>query len=515
MSRLSVSLLWLVVACGPKPTTTTPAAEQGPIADGPAADAGEEAGVVDGASTPESAEQPMHEAVNEAVALLAADADAASIQRAVGMLERAVDRDPRNAYARLNLGVARHRAGDLDGAMREYQAAVGQDAKVGRAWLHMGLIQLDNGRLDAAESNFLSGIRNDPDEPALRVALIDLLREAGRREEAVIVSKEALKLHANSVDIYNSLGLTYLAQDQLLLARFVYQKALIGIAGAEQNAQLHLNMGWTYYLEDNPGRAVLEFEKALELDPWLVPALVKLSRVHMDNRNYVDTVPLLERAAERAPDDSGVAMELGIAYRGTGRFNEAERQYRKVLKLSPNDPSPWLNLGILFGDYTKDYNASLEAFDTYLSEGGTLLDQVADYQKLVKREQKRVERQKQADTERAEREAQRAERERLVKETDATKALEAAANPPGPDPGEGDAPSVDASAEDAPAVEGAPTEGANEAPQDPPAEAPDDKADEAGEGQGSSSGDSADEGTEAKEPQADEASAGSPWGEPE
>ena len=224
---IRIGLIGLVVACGPK-NTGDPAQRGDSSAENTDVLSSDSVAVAE----PEVS-KPLHEQVNEAVALLSEDSTSASAQRAIGLLEKALKEAPEDPVVRFNLGVARHLAGDEAGALREYQATVGQDPTVGRAWLHMGLIRQGQMQLAEAESDFRSGIRNAPEEMALRVALMDLMRSQGRDEPAIEDAKKALKLQANSLEIYNSMGLSYQNRNELALARFVYQKALNSIDGAD------------------------------------------------------------------------------------------------------------------------------------------------------------------------------------------------------------------------------------------------------------------------------------------
>lgn len=404
MSRPATLLLLALVACGPKQPTE-------PAAGSAAAEAPTTAPTAEAKK-----EQPLYELVNSAVALMKPGADPASLQRAIGLLQQALAREPANPTVRFDLGVAKHRLGDLAGAQREYQTVVGQDPTFAKAWLHLGQIPYEQGKASEAEATWRAGQRNAPDDIALRVALIELLRTTGRVDAAINEAKTALAINANSVEVYNAMGLCWQEKGDLVLARFVYQKALAGIPGADTNAWLHLNLGWTYYLDGRTPLAVQELERALELDPYLVPALINLSRIYMDERNYGDTIPLLERAVARAPNDAGVRMNLGIAYRGVGRFAEAEREYREVMRLDPTDPTPWMNLGILFGDHTKNYDAAVDAFQKYIAGGGKESARAREYIALVTKERELVEKRKKAEEERKKREAERAEQKRLLEE---------------------------------------------------------------------------------------------------
>ena len=137
-----------------------------------------------------------------------------------------------------------------------------------------------------------------------------------------------------------------------------------------------------------------------------MPALVYLSSIYMEDHRYADTVPLLEKAASKAPENHGVQMTLGVAYRGVGRYDDAQKAYRKALALDPADPDPHLNLGILFGDYLKDYDKALASYNDYLSSGGKESELVEEYVKRTEREKKRAAKLADRERKRKEREAE-------------------------------------------------------------------------------------------------------------
>jgi cytochrome c-type biogenesis protein CcmH/NrfG len=175
-------------------------------------------------------------------------------------------------------------------------------------------------------------------------------------------------------------------------------------------------------------------KKAVELDPELVPALIYLSKLYMEDRNYTDTIELLERAAAKAPDNHGVQMNLGVAYRGLGRLEEAARAYQTAIALDSENYDPYYNLGILYGDYTKEYDKAIESFEMYVnskSEGNEIAE---EYLAAISLEKQRAEKRRLAAEKRKKREAERAERKRLLEEEKAREAAEEAKAPPEPEP---------------------------------------------------------------------------------
>jgi tetratricopeptide (TPR) repeat protein/TolA-binding protein len=227
----------------------------------------------------------------------------------------------------------------------------------------------------------------------VKIAVIDALREQNRFDEAIDEAKAALKVSANDMDAYINMGLVYMDQGKYDLATFVFQKALVSIPVAANNAPLYCNLGWIQYLKGDEYNALLNMKRATELDDRLLPALVYQAHMYLDDRNYEDMVPLLERAKEQSPGNYGVLMNLGIAYRGVGRFAEAEDAFKRALKLEPKNPDPYFNLGILYGDFAIDdqgakrYDDAIKAYESYIKRGGSKKDLVAEYIEKVKEDQ--------------------------------------------------------------------------------------------------------------------------------
>lgn len=334
---------------------------------------------------------------------------------------------PDAAEIPFNIGVAYELLGDDTNARKAYLRATDIDPSLGEAWLNLGALAESRGEFDRALQSYQAGLRYAPDNAGLIVGAVGALRRQGRYAQAITESKKALGQNANNVEIYNNLGLVYLAQGQTDLASFVYQKALNEIEGADANAYLHANLGKVHLARDETYLASQELKRALELDPTMVPAMIALAGLDMDDHNWADAAALLERARDRRPDDAAILINLGICYRGLGRYEESQALYERALDLDPRNADPYLNLAVLQGDYMRAYDAALASIDRYLVAGGKevalaeqwrtdLVDAKGKYQKEVARKQRREERDK-----------KRAEEERLAAEHDRIQAAARAA----------------------------------------------------------------------------------------
>ncbi|MCB9686766.1 MAG: tetratricopeptide repeat protein [Alphaproteobacteria bacterium] len=406
-------------------------------------------------AAPEPSSMKVEDRVAKASELIESGSPA-DLEKAIQILETAANEDM-SGVARLNLGVAYQKRGDLSRAANQYQAVIATHPDNGDAWLYLASVQQLQGQKEQARSNIDQGIRNDPENVDLRVAKINLLREQGRTNDALEEAKAALKINAKSLGVYNAFGLCYLEQGDLTLARFIFQKAIQEIEGAEDNAFLQTNLGWTYYLDENVPQATFHLKKALELDPNLLPAAVYLSKIYMEDHNYGDTVPLLENAERLDPNNAEIQLTLGVAYRGVNRLDDAEKAYRKALSLDPADPAPHFNLGVLIGDYRKDYDGAVNEFSQYIAGGGPERALAEQYIKDIQREKELSEKRAAAAAEAKRREEERKKKEELVKQAEPKPAPAPAPAPEEPTPEEpAPAPEEPAPAPEEPAPE--PTE---------------------------------------------------------
>jgi tetratricopeptide (TPR) repeat protein len=107
-------------------------------------------------------------------------------------------------------------------------------------------------------------------------------------------------------------------------------------------------------------RALLE---ALRFDPDNVPALYYLGLVHLAERQPQSAVPVLDRARARAPQDTAIQFQLGVAYFTLGDYDKADPLLSAVFEREPRLDGLGYYVG--FMRYRKkDYQGALRAFST-------------------------------------------------------------------------------------------------------------------------------------------------------
>jgi tetratricopeptide (TPR) repeat protein len=87
--------------------------------------------------------------------------------------------------------------------------------------------------------------------------------------------------------------------------------------------------------EANLESAAAAYRKALEVDPYLVAALINLANVHYSRDELVEAQALYERAIGLESDFFEAHFNLGNIYHDLGQFAEAQACYREALRLNP------------------------------------------------------------------------------------------------------------------------------------------------------------------------------------
>lgn len=115
--------------------------------------------------------------------------------------------------------------------------------------------------------------------------------------------------------------------------------ALLDLAPARDTASAEALFAAASRADDgDPGRyeqAMHGYRQALELDPYMVPALINLANIHYARDEIAEAQALYERAIALDPDVFEAHFNLGNIYHDMGRYREAIACYRDALHLNP------------------------------------------------------------------------------------------------------------------------------------------------------------------------------------
>lgn len=166
------------------------------------------------------------------------------------------------------------------------------------------------------------------------VSLARALKEVGEMKRAAVAFERALILGARDGETYQHLGLCYVAMNDYNAAARTYGRWL---KAEPDNYEAHQGLAAAFAAQRRWAEAAPRLERAIELGSQQPQRYRFLGIVYTELRDAVKAVAALRKAVEEEPNDVDVRLRLGDALRGALLFDEAEREARRALDISPGD----------------------------------------------------------------------------------------------------------------------------------------------------------------------------------
>ncbi len=142
-----------------------------------------------------------------------------------------------------------------------------------------------------------------------------------------------------------------------------------------QVAEVHSNLGVAYYFHKRRGEALAAFEKALQLKPDLVSALIFSGIANYELSKPAQAIKLLERAVGLSPADPLAQTWLAHSYAAQSRHREAVDHFTVASERSPNDVDIWYGLGQTYLELGRQ---EVERLTTLAPNGARVLQLAGD-----------------------------------------------------------------------------------------------------------------------------------------
>jgi tetratricopeptide (TPR) repeat protein len=257
----------------------------------------------------------------------------------------AVALDASSPVARENVGLEHFRAGDLDGAIREFRRAVELKPASPTAHVNWGVALARQGHLDSAVNHYRMAYALDSTTDDALVNWGVALQEQGRAEEAIDLFRRAADAaesgRASSrylADVEASahanwgLSLARLGRDNEAIEHF---SIALRLAPLNQNA--NNNLGVVLARVGRTSEAVQQYRRALELDSSNTEARINLGNALVRESRFSEAIGEYRRAASSGTAGAEVAYNWGVALAKMGRLNEAYDKFKEALDKNPDD----------------------------------------------------------------------------------------------------------------------------------------------------------------------------------
>ncbi|MBZ9822207.1 YaiO family outer membrane beta-barrel protein [Mesorhizobium sp. CA4] len=199
-------------------------------------------------------------------------------------------------------------------------------------------------------------------------------RQAQNFDEAADLLKRALALKPDNADALVQLGFAELGRNDLLAARDAFSKVL-SLAPTYRDASL--GMAEVEFRSGNLDAALPLAETVAKADPANADAAALVGNIRkakqVGNPKPAAAAPAKATKQLRQPDPVPGLIELGRRLRTAGKLPEAEKAYRRALKLAPKDTDILVGLGLVAGS-SQRFDEADRLFDRALAIKPCLLD---------------------------------------------------------------------------------------------------------------------------------------------
>ncbi len=273
------------------------------------------------------------------------------LDEAIAHYVKALDIEPNNAGAHINLGNLLRARGRLDEAVAHYRKALEIEPDNAGAHLNLGNVLQARGILDDAAAHYEKALAIKPGHAGVHINLGNILQAQGKLDESMAHYRKALEIEPDHAAAHINLGNLLQARGKFDDAIAHYKKALPTDTG---NAALYNNLGGAILgAHGDLNDAAAYFGHALALEPRYAEAYCNLGNVFNAQGRLDDAVICYQRALTLGPDRPDFHNELGNALRDQGKLAPARECCERALALNPDYPEAHYNLGNVFGDQGK------------------------------------------------------------------------------------------------------------------------------------------------------------------
>jgi tetratricopeptide (TPR) repeat protein len=223
------------------------------------------------------------------------------------------------------------------------QRALEERSRLAEERVRAGVVRMEAGDFAAARGLFTEALVFRPNYPAALFDLALVAQRSGDAESAIAGFQKLLALAAS-------------AGDEVPPELYARSLQNVGILyynrGFFEDAELHLtqaskldpgeagtwnNLGLARRRLGKIADATAAFHRAHELKRDDQAIINNLALAYMDAQNWLDSVGLLAEATRAHPDNASLWLNLGIANRGFGNPEGAQRALRRTMELDPEN----------------------------------------------------------------------------------------------------------------------------------------------------------------------------------
>lgn len=261
-----------------------------------------------------------------------------SLDTAVSLFEKALEKDPSYALAYAGLGEAywrkyrlTHQTELVDIALSHARRAIELDKSLAPVHVTLGLIHREKGEYDKAIEEFERALEIDPHSSDACRELALAFEELGKLEEAEKIYAKAIVLKPSYWSGYSYLGVFYFLYGRYEEAEKMFLKVTELTPDNPRGFDL---LGAVYSQTGRNDQAISMFKKSLAIKPGPT-AYSNLGTIYFFEGRYADSMAMYEQAIQLGVNNHTIQGNLADSYRYVyGDSEKTQNAYLRAVQLT-------------------------------------------------------------------------------------------------------------------------------------------------------------------------------------
>ena len=268
-------------------------------------------------------------------------------------------------------------SGKITQAIQAYQNAINADPTNPSNFVTLARLQVYAGEYDAAIENAQNALLKNPNNPTAHAVLGWALGFQEKYGEAEVEIKKALSLDPNNALAHAFYAEILINQNDYTLYDKAAEESKIARDLDPTLLESHRSRGLVLLNTQNLEEAVQEFQAALAINKNIPDLNLYLGVTYKALGDYDLAQEALLAAYALNPTDTTALTELSRAFFADGRYPQAAQYAEEAIKVQPDDPRLYGNLGITYykiGDFDKAIPVLALAVRGGVAEDGTTVE---------------------------------------------------------------------------------------------------------------------------------------------
>ncbi len=264
--------------------------------------------------------------------------------KALEVLNRAVELEPRNFLAYLNRGNVYKALKKYQKAYEDYEMVRHLEPAYAPAYYNFGNLMFEQRRYVEAEMLYNSAIGWLPQYAAAYFGKANALKAQKKYDEALKFYERALHFKGPEAEIYNNIANTYKETRRFDEAVQYYSKA---IRLKPDLHEAYNNRGSIYHLQERYDLALSDFFSALKIDPRFAVSYYNRGNLYATLAKWPEAIADYTKAIELSnlPE---AHLNRALIYKSQGEYQKAIVDFSHVLRLAPQYAQVYWQRGLCY-----------------------------------------------------------------------------------------------------------------------------------------------------------------------